>query len=139
MKIGFSFGRCLRDIVEGKVVVKDVICIIARTRMNCEDDVEYVINSYMRNRLFGLDKDECKKVGLYLFEKGLIHQPRLTESPITNVPEKYIWMDLFPTKVEDDPMLQQAWNNYRMLLKLTNVESLPDEEIADQCLNINRL
>jgi len=31
MKIGFSFGRCVRDIVKGIVDIDDVMCVIART------------------------------------------------------------------------------------------------------------
>jgi hypothetical protein len=31
MKIGFSYSRCVRDIVEGDVNIDDVLIIIART------------------------------------------------------------------------------------------------------------
>lgn len=33
LKIGFSFGRCVRDIVCGQIKLDDVSCIIARTQL----------------------------------------------------------------------------------------------------------
>jgi hypothetical protein len=41
MKIGLSFSRCLRDIVDGKVDIDDVMVIIARTDFDPRVDVEW--------------------------------------------------------------------------------------------------
>jgi hypothetical protein len=47
MKIGFSFGRCLGSIVRGEVAFDDVLCLIARTRMETEAQVRGVVEVYM--------------------------------------------------------------------------------------------
>jgi hypothetical protein len=57
MKVGFSFGRCLRDIVIGKVDIEDVLVIICRTYMSNSEDLAFVVESYSNDqrRLFGLN------------------------------------------------------------------------------------
>ena len=40
MKIGLSYSRCVRDIVEGKVDIADVLVIIARTDFDPRDDAQ---------------------------------------------------------------------------------------------------
>ena len=41
MKIGLSYSRCLREIIEGKVDIDDVLIIISRTDFNPHDDDEW--------------------------------------------------------------------------------------------------
>ena len=36
MKIGFSFGRCIRDIVNGEINIDDVAFLITATRIRDE-------------------------------------------------------------------------------------------------------
>jgi hypothetical protein len=127
MKIGFSFGRCLRDIVIGTVKIEDVMCIIARTHMPKEDDVKYVIYEYTgrRDYLFGLDPVECERIGIELWKSGKIIEPRSNGISPLSVPRDYIWMDLYPTEADtSNDVVKEAWNTYRMLLLLT--EQLPE-------------
>jgi hypothetical protein len=129
MKIGFSFGRCVRDIVNGEVAIEDVLVIIARTWMPTVEDALDVIEQYMYERTYlrGLDEEECKRVGKELFESGRIHQPRaLTKGGVyqTRIQEDYVWMDVVPTTVSDIPAVQEAWENYQLVLRLCN--TLPD-------------
>lgn len=127
MKIGFSFGRCVRDIVNNVVKIEDVLCIIARTHMLTEDHVKTVVEQYMYQPgyLDGLDPAECEQVGLELFHSGRILEPRANGVHVMQVPREYIWMDLFPTvaKVQNDGV-KAAWESYRMLIGLT--EQLPE-------------
>ena len=41
MKIGLSYSRCVRDIVDGKVDINDVLVIIARTNFDPRDDDQW--------------------------------------------------------------------------------------------------
>lgn len=127
MKIGFSFGRCVRDIVNGDVALDDVLCIIARTYMPKEDDVLHVIEHYMyeRSYLMGLDKDKCEQVGLELFRSGRILEPRANGIAVMQVPREFVWMDLYPTvAATKNEGVKQAWESYRMLIGLA--EQLPE-------------
>ena len=47
MKIGFSLGRCVRDIVRGDVHIDDVAFIIAATSIHDEEQLTGVIENYM--------------------------------------------------------------------------------------------
>ncbi len=47
MKIGFSFGRCIRDIVNGEVGYDDVAWIISGTALRDEENVKFCIQDYM--------------------------------------------------------------------------------------------
>ena len=134
MKIGFSFGRCLGSIVRGEVAFEDVLCIIARTRMETDDHVRGVVGEYMHRRgyLLGLDRPICEDMALRLFNSGKILEPRANRISPMQVPQDYIWMDLFPTAVDgaDSVAVRTAWDQYRMLLQLT--EQLPEDGYVPQ-------
>jgi len=77
MKIGFSLGRCIRDVVNGDVKLNDVAFIIAST---CIRDVDHLVPviedySYRSNYLSGLDQPECQRVALELWNTNRILQP----------------------------------------------------------------
>ena len=46
MKIGFSFGRCIRDIVNGEVGYDDVAWIISGTALRDAETVKFCIQDY---------------------------------------------------------------------------------------------
>lgn len=41
MKIGLSYSRCVRDIVDGVVDIDDVLIIISRTDFDPRNDVQW--------------------------------------------------------------------------------------------------
>ena len=41
MKIGLSYSRCVRDIVDGKVDIDDVLIIVSRTNFDPRDDTQW--------------------------------------------------------------------------------------------------
>jgi len=128
MKIGFSFGRCLASIVRGEVAINDVMCIIARTHMPKQEDVEYVIKEYSHRHgyLLGLDLEECLRIGVELWRTGRVIEPRSNGIHAMQVPQEYIWMDLYPTEADiKSDGVKEAWNAYRMLIQLT--EQLPEQ------------
>ena len=127
MKIGFSFGRCLRDIVKGTVKLEDVMCVIARTHMMTEDHVKYIIAEYINRRdyLYGLDPAECERIGLELWKSGKVLEPRANGISASSVPRDYIWMDLYPTEADiTNDGVKEAWDAYRLMIVLT--EQLPE-------------
>lgn len=127
MKIGFSFGRCVRDIVNGTVDIDDVTVIVARTHMETMEHVQYVIDEYLfrPGYLQGLDKDKCHEVAAQLWNRGLIHQPRVSGSYRMPAAEQYVWMDLFPSFTDADETVTEAWNHYRAMLNLLHGAAVP--------------
>lgn len=120
MKIGFSFGRCLRDIVLGHVNIDDVVVIVTRTNLDREH-IEGVIAeyAYRRDYLGGLPLDRCLAAAYELYDSGRLHQPRKYRVHRAHVPDDSIWFDLFPTALSDNEKVKMAWDKYRMALMLT--------------------
>ena len=128
MKIGFSFGRCLRDIVTGEVEYDDVLVQVTRTHMSRVEHIADVVVQYLdvRHYLGGLDAEACHATAIKLWNDGKLHQPRMYGQSYASRPEGLIWMDLFPSVTKDvNPMVQEAWENYRMTLSLAHSNSLP--------------
>lgn len=133
MKIGFSFGKCIRDIVLGKVNIDDVLLIVARTRMADMDAVRQVISDYMlrRDYLSGLDEEACQEIGAELYMTGRVHQARLDGSNMLfawsgSVADEGVWADIVPSTHMNE-QVKEAWNHYRFLLNMT--ASIPEKEI----------
>lgn len=131
MKIGFSFGRCIRDIARGEVNINDVLVIVARTRMPDLESVVKVISDYMyrNDYLAGLDEDECQSIGAQLFESGRVHQARMESGNIWGMGAAHndaVWADVVPTTHMND-QVKEAWNHYRFLLNMTS--NIPEKEI----------
>ena len=127
MKIGFSLGRSVRDIVKGLVSIDDVLWIISSTHVETEEQLYQVISQYAYEPtyLYGLDIDECQRVALQIFDSGRLLQPRALGIRRTMVPEGAVWADLFPTILSEKEAVKTAWNGYRMMLQLT--EQLPED------------
>ena len=126
MKIGFSLGRCVRDIVKGELTTNDVAFIIASTAIREEAQLLLVIENYMYRDgyLYGLDQEQCKIVALDLWKASKILQPRLQGIHRHMQPEESIWVDLFPTALSEKESVKKAWDNYRFLIHMTeNVDN----------------
>ena len=121
MKVGFSLGRCIRDIVNGTVEQDDVVVIVSGTRFTTQEQLDGIIAEYMYrdNYLLGLDEAACHGVASILFREGKIHQPRNFGTYRSQMPEDCVWADLLPTGGHQDPMVQEAWQAYRSMLGLT--------------------
>lgn len=126
MKIGFSLGRCIRDIAKNEVAVEDVAFIIAATAIRDEEQLARVVEDYMYrdNYLLGLDEIECKAIALNLWISNKILQPRLQGLHRHMQPENSVWVDLFPTTASNNDTVKRAWDAYRFLLHMTeNVDT----------------
>ena len=133
MKIGFSFGRCLRDIVNGEVDIDEVVVLITRTHMKDLTSVKDVVFQYLgrQDYLYGLDSDQCFEVAETLWASGRIHQPRLYGQGYASRPENLIWMDLYPCVKDMSPAVESAWNEYRLALALVHSNELAQEDIDE--------
>ncbi len=118
MKIGFSFGRCVRDVVNGTVELDDVLVIVAGTHVKDRPHIRRVIEQYLHieGYLIGLDPDRCHAVAEQLWDLGKLHQPRAYGTRPAHITEEHVWMDVVPTVLDMDPGVKEAWDQYRTLL-----------------------
>jgi hypothetical protein len=127
MKIGFSLGRCVRDIVNGSVSIDDVAFIIAATNIHSEEQLKNVIEDYMYrddDYLYGLDEATCQSVALDLWSTNKILQPRRQGMHRHRQPENSIWVDMFPTTPSTSESVKTAWEQYRFMLHMVeNVDT----------------
>ena len=127
MKIGFSFGRCIRDIVNGDVSIDDVAFIITATNMRDREHMDGVIRIYMNEPkyLLGLDVNRCLEVACRLWDTNRIIQPRAQGLHRHAQPENSVWVDMFPTELSQNEAVKNAWNAYRSMLHM--VENVDNE------------
>lgn len=126
MKIGFSFGRCIRDIVNGEVSIDDVAFLITATRIRDEEHIAQVIGAYMiePNYLLGLEYEKCMEVAKTLWNTNRVLQPRAQGMHRHMQPESSVWVDMFPTSLSENESVKKAWDSYRFMLHMTeNVEN----------------
>ena len=129
--MGFSLGRCVRDIVKGSVDIDDVAFIIAATSIHDEPQLANVIEQYMYrddDYLYGLDEEQCQAVALDLWATNRILQPRRQGMHRHRQPENAVWVDMFPTVNSDNESVKTAWNAYRFMLHM--VENVDQEAMA---------
>jgi hypothetical protein len=129
MKIGFSLGRCIRDIVNGEVALDDVAFVIAATNIHEEEQLAQVVDSYLYrdDYLYMLDEAECQRVALELWNTNRILQPRRQGMHRHKQPENSVWVDMFPTVNSDSEAVKKAWDAYRFMLHMT--ENVDNEAI----------
>lgn len=126
MKIGFSLGRCIRDIVNDEISINDVAFLITATNIKSEDQLDNVISVYMGESgyLLGLDYDKCKEVAHILWNTNRVLQPRAQGMHRHMQPENSIWVDIFPTKASQNESVKKAWDGYRFMLHMVeNVDT----------------
>jgi hypothetical protein len=133
MKIGLSYSRCVRDIVDGIIDINDVLVIIARTKFNPHIDEQWegIWSSYHAH--LGLsapewanysdeDEDRFRSVSIELWERGKLHQPRQFGAHVPRRPEIWLETVLPNSELVKNPAAKQAWDKFQMIAGLTNVE-----------------
>jgi hypothetical protein len=131
MKIGFSLGRCVRDIVKENVSINDVAFIIAATNIHSEEQLKHIIEEYRYrddDYLYGLDEEQCQAVALDLWATNRILQPRRQGMHRHRQPENAVWVDMFPTVNSDNESVKTAWDAYRFMLHM--VENVDQEAMT---------
>jgi hypothetical protein len=142
MKIGLSYSRCVRDIVEGVVDIADVLVIIARTNFDPRDDRQWkgIWEGYaggsdaaMMRGFFGgsnpewagykdEDEDRFRSVSIELWESGKLHQPRQFGAHPSRRPEIWLEAVLPSSELETNPMAKKAWDQFQTIAGLSNVK-----------------
>jgi len=142
MKIGLSYSRCVRDIVDGVVDIDDVLVVIARTDFDPHNDEQWAgiwegygggaLVQTMRG-LFGgsnpewlgtsdEDEDKYRSVSIELWETGKFHQPRKFGAHPRRRQEIWLEAVLPNSELEKNPAAKMAWEKFQMIAGLSSVE-----------------
>jgi hypothetical protein len=140
MKIGLSYSRCVRDIVDGKVDIADILVLVTRTDFNpCDDeqwgqiwigygggsDSAYTRGFFSQSNpeWAGYD-DEAKfrEVTMDLYNSGRMHQPRQFGASPRRRPEIWLETVLPSSELELNPAAKSAWDKFQTVAGLTNVD-----------------
>ena len=137
MKIGLSYSRCVRDIVDGLVDIRDVLVLITRTDFDPHDDEQWagIWEGYGGGQTFGSpfsnpewidypaeDEDRFRSVSIELWETGKLHQPRKFGARPGRRPEIWLETVLPSSELDRNPAAKDAWNQFQTIAGLTNVK-----------------
>jgi hypothetical protein len=136
MKVGLSFSRCVRDIVEGKVDIDDILVIISRTNFDPKDDKQWkgIWEGYGGGQTLGSpwsnpewngygDEREAdfRAVTIALLENGKLHQPRQFGAHPSRRSEIWLETVLPSSELDTNPTAKKAWDNFQVVAGLTSV------------------
>ena len=131
MKVGLSFSRCIRDIVEARVEFDDVLVIVSRTDFDPHNDRHWegIWNGYRYGGLSNPEwagseptlsdedaNDVYRNVTKNLYDKGKLHQPRQFGFHPPRM--SHYWLECVMTPEEHNPAQQKAWDNYKLITDL---------------------
>ena len=144
MTIGLSYSRCVRDIVEGKVDIADVLIVIARTDFDPRDDKQWkgIWEGYAGGSNRGSmirafsganpewyqygeeDEDLFRSVSIELYESGKLHQPRQFGAHPRRLP--YYWLETFvpDNELDSNPAAKLAFEKFQMVAGLVSSKPL---------------
>ena len=126
MKVGLSLSRCMRDMLEEKVDIADVLVIIARTDVDPYNDSHwkaiwdgYLYGGFSEPEWAGLEDSEqaMRDILISLYDNGKLHQPRQFGAHPARSP--YYWLECVVPENEMNPSQQKAWDNYKLITDLT--------------------
>lgn len=133
MKIGLSYSRCVRDIVDGVVDIEDVLVLITRTDFNPLNDDEWtsIWNGYHSRTGWSNpewahypaeDEAKFRAVTIELYETGKMHQPRQFGMHPRRLP--HIWLEtILPSEdLDKNPGVKAAWEKFQTLAALSSVD-----------------
>lgn len=140
MKIGLSYSRCVRDIVDGIVDINDILVVIARTDFDPREDDQWrgIWIGYgggttdfdpLRMALSGsnpewagyTNEEDFRKVSIELLEQGKFHQPRQFGAYPRRRPEIWLEAVLPNDELEKNPVAKKAWEKFQTVAGLSNV------------------
>jgi len=115
MKIGLSYSRCVRDIVDGVVD---------------NEQWQGIWQGYHQrggwsNPEWGHyaeeDEDRFRSVSIELWETGKLHQPRKFGAHPSRRPEIWLEAVLPSSELKKNPAAKIAWDKFQTVAGLTNV------------------
>ena len=126
MKVGLSLSRCMRDILEERVDIHDVLVIVARTDVDPRNDNHwsqiwegYLYGGLSNPEWAGLEdrEREMHELLVELYDSGKLHQPRQFGAHPPRMPCH--WLECFVPVDEMNPAQQKAWDNYKLITGLS--------------------
>ena len=140
MKIGLSYSRCIRDIVDGKVDINDVLVLITRTDFDPHNDDQWrgiwigyggsTDNAYSRGFFSQSNpewagyhnEDQFRGVSIDLYDSGKMHQPRKFGARPRRLP--YYWLETIVDDAElaNSPTVKDAWDKFQMVSGLRGTQ-----------------
>jgi len=137
MKIGLSYSRCVRDIVDGRVDIRDVLIIISRTDFDPRNNDQWkgIWQSYGGGQTLGSPwsnpewndygperEAEFLGVTLELYESGRLHQPRQFGARPARRSEIWLEAVLPSSELDRNPAAREAWDQFQTIAGLTSVK-----------------
>jgi hypothetical protein len=137
MKIGLSYSRCVRDIVDGRVDIRDVLIIISRTDFDPRNNDQWkgiwqgygggqTLGSPWSNpewNDYGPEREaEFLGVTLELYESGRLHQPRQFGARPARRSEIWLEAVLPSSELDRNPAAREAWDQFQTIAGLTSVK-----------------
>ena len=133
MKIGLSYSRCVRDIVDGLVDINDVLVLITRTDFDPRDDEQWeeIWTGYHQRGGWSNPewahypaeaKDRFRQVNIDLWAQGKLHQPRRFGVQPERRPEIWLEAVLPSSELNRNPAAKDAWDRFQTVAGLTNVK-----------------
>jgi hypothetical protein len=142
MKVGLSYSRCVRDIVDGVVDIADVLVIIARTDFDPHDNDQWSGIWAGYHDAYGMsnpewfnyppeDEDRFRSVSIELWETGRLHQPRKFGAYPRRL--HYYWLDVIPEMkdIYNNQALKKSWEQFRVIAGLTNAYNVITSDFKD--------
>jgi hypothetical protein len=135
MKIGLSYSRCIKDIVDGKVDIDDVLILITRTDFDPHNDDQWtgIWEGYGGGQTFGSpfsnpewidhpaeDESKFREVSIKLYDSGKMHQPRQFGARPQRRPEIWLETVLPSSELITNPAAKKAWDTFQIIAGLTN-------------------
>jgi hypothetical protein len=138
MKIGLSYSRGVRDIIDGTVDINDVLVIIARTDFDPHNDEQWqciwegygggnggamsIFNAPEWGMYPPEDEAKFRQVSIDLYDSGKLHQPRKFGASPARRSEIWLETVLPSEELEKNPVVKKAWDNFQVVAGLTNTK-----------------
>lgn len=91
MLTGLSLSLCIRDIIEKRVPLEQVLKIVARTAARNEEDWIFVIRDYGED-FWGANPEEAARIAWELIRSGRVEQPSLQGKSVHSIEDGH-WLD----------------------------------------------
>lgn len=137
MKVGLSLSRCVRDIFEKRVQLREVLVLITRTDFDPEVDNQWASlwEGYAGDGSLGSiwshpewygykdNEQEFRNICIELKKSGQLHQPRQFGAFPPRL--DYYWYDVIisPADLASNPAAEEAWNTYKIAAKLGSAKT----------------
>ena len=127
MYIGTSLGKCVKDILDGKVKEAEVLFIASNTMCPDLPRLMDVIETYYHERshvpaydMTSHSLEAAKALAQRLYENGQLHQPRCFKTGWSGNAHNLrdTWYEIAPTPSTHNQSVIDAYGQYRMLADL---------------------